>query len=175
MQQHTYYHFDDPDYDDYPSYIELAPDYYCLRKISDLGDTLKNTSLHVNDEMCVLPEGSWAEHLEYMKHHQISAHTFDEKWQLSKKPYLSAWQTLKTKYVIGQCVQAKIVVFYPQGIVLDWGERFYGIAPYELCKQTFGADAMYPNHHLALCLVGFDEVNFWAEFRPSNTQNTPNP
>lgn len=165
MDKCTYYLLNDPEFDKYPRYIELDQAYYCLREIVDFGGECKNTSLYIEDEFFI-SEGSWEECLGDIEDYQISKEVFEEKWQLSLKNHLAKWHSLKARLAIGQFIKAKIVVFYPQGIILDMGECFYGIADYELCKENFGLEKIKIHQLLDLKVVGFDEVNLWVRVEP---------
>ena len=158
-----YYKLYDVEYDVYPKYVEFDEEYYCLRQITQVGNALINTSIDVESEFG-LPEGSFNNCLEFLTT-EISKHTFEELWEISKKPYLSKWETLKKELSIGQSLQGQIVCFYPQGILLDIGKKFYAIANYDDCKAFFGTKKLYPKEVLLLQVGGFDNLNMWVELK----------
>ena len=156
-----YYKINDAEFDMYPTYIELDDDYYCLRQITQVNDTFINTSIAVEGDF-FLPEGSFNDCLEFLTD-EISKQTFEELWEASKKPYLSEWKALKQEFQIGQQVNGQIVCFYPQGIILDIGKKFYAIANYDTCKVFFGTKKLYPKQVLSLQIANFDNLNMWIQ------------
>lgn len=60
--------------------------------------------------------------------------------------------------------------FYPQGIILDYGEKFFSIDPYDFCEKHFGKSQMYSQNTLKLRIKGFDEVHFWVKLSPYITE-----
>ncbi len=155
-----YYRLFNPEFDEYPSFLELDEQYYCLRKITDVAGNLINTSVQINDKFG-LPEGSYADCLEYLTD-EINQEAFEEIWQKSTQKYQKKWEELKSKLKIGQPILAKIICFYPQGIILDIGLKFYGIADYKACRAFFKSEKMYPQQILNLQVSGFDNVNMWV-------------
>lgn len=160
-----YYRLHDDAYDIFPRYIEIDENGYALREVVEFTSEIKNTSLCIDDDF-FLSEGNWAEVLEEIQKNEVSSSVFEEKWELSKEKYLSEWEKIKQKLAIGQALEAKIVCFYPQGIILDCGEKFFGIAPYDFCEKHFGKSQMYPKNTLKLQLNGFDEMHFWIKLLP---------
>ena len=161
-----YYKLYDPEFDKDPSFLELDKEYYCLRKVTDVAGNLINTSIEIQDEFG-LPEGSYSDCLEYLTE-EISKEKFEEVWQKSTEKYQKNWAELKSGLKIGQPISAKIICFYPQGILHDIGLGFYGMADYHLCRAFFGSEKMYPQHALNLQVRGFDEVNMWVEMEIIN-------
>lgn len=162
-----YYYLYDPEFDLYPSYLELDEEYYATRQVAEIQGEWQNTSLVFTDNF-FLPEGSWRENLENLTE-EVSAEIFEKFWEKSFEKHLQDWEKLKSQLKIGQKIKGEIVVFYPQGVILDLGEKFYGIANYQQCKNALGAKKMYPKTAASLEIIGFDEVNKWVSVAPMGT------
>lgn len=75
----------------------------------------------------------------------------------------SAWQHLKNTLKINTIITARIVCFYPQGVMLDIGQGFYGVADYQACKDKLGADKLYPHHTLDVAVRAFMDEYLWVK------------
>lgn len=54
--------------------------------------------------------------------------------------------------------------FYPQGVIVQYGERFYGLANYKDCESHLGLKNMYPQQKIRLYVESFDNENLWINF-----------
>ncbi len=138
-------------------YLELDEACYCLRAIYKTNNRLFNTYLDVEHELYILPEGSLKDSLQFMT--PSSKTEFDALWSESMLPYESAWNKLKMKYKVGDIVNARILCFYPQGIISNFGEDFNALSDYKACEAKFGKEKMYPHHEIELYISGFDDFN----------------
>lgn len=146
-------------------YVELDEALYCLRAVYEVGEGFINTSLQVEHGIYILPEGSFKDSIDAIT--EIEKAAFDDVWSQSVQPYLGSWHELRASIKAGEKVAGKIICFYPQGVVLNIGQLFYGIADYEECKGYLGAEKMYPAQGIELVVAGWDEGNMWVRLKVS--------
>lgn len=142
------------------SYFELDNDMICMRAVYKVDNEIFNTSIHVDKSNYTLPEGSFDQTNKLV---QIDEAEFQKIWRQSTLPYTQDWSLLKTKRKKGDTIVGSIVCFYPQGVILNLGLQFFGLADYDHCKNLLGADKMYPGNKLSLIVQGFDDVNMWIK------------
>lgn len=140
-------------------YLELDDELYCLRAVTEYKDSLINSSVAVEHDDCSLPEGDFKDSLGRMT--EIEKTEFFEAWNKSTLPYAEKWNVFKAKKIIGERVDAEIICFYPQGVILNIGEQFYCLADYQECENILGAGKMYAKEKLRLTVLGFDNDNLW--------------
>lgn len=144
-------------------FLELDEDFYCERAIYDISGIFISTNLRIEDEKYFLPEGSCIDSLEYFtKSTQIE---FIDNWNKAISPSLDSWRKLKSELIIGDKINAEIICFYPQGIILEIGKPFYAIANTNECKKRFGTQEMYPNKKFELTIDEFDDANLWVKLK----------
>lgn len=141
---------------------ELDDDLYCLRAIFITTTDIFNTNLSIEQSQFFLPEGSFEDRLEHLL--IISKEEFQCYWKLSISSHISRWNSLKAKLNIGQKMNTQIVCFYPQGVIVNFKEDFYGLANYEDCLSILGSKHMYPHQHIELFIDHFDDENLWVNF-----------
>jgi len=144
-------------------YVELDEALYCLRAVYQVGEEFINTNLQAAHETYFLPEGSFGDSIDSIT--EIEKATFDDVWNRSVQPYLAGWNELRSRIKTGDKIPGKIICFYPQGVVLNIEQRFYGVADYDECKGYLGAEKMYPGQHVELVLEGYDDVNMWVKLK----------
>lgn len=143
------------------SYYELDHELYCLRAVYETDNALINTNLTIEDSKYFLPEESFEESL-----HEITAISYVEflkKWKKSIFSHIKNWLKLTNELQPEDTITAKIVCFYPQGIILDINKPFYAIANYDKCRTHFGYNKMQPNQLLDMKVVSFDDENMWVK------------
>jgi len=138
-------------------FLELDEEFYCERTVYKTENELINTYLTIEHQLYFLPEGNMKESLEFMN--ASSKTEFENHWEESMNGTESDWKKIKRKYQIGDLIKSKILCFYPQGIILNFGEPFNALSNYEACKTVFGKDKMYPNQELDLKISAFDNIN----------------
>jgi ribosomal protein S1 len=144
-------------------FLELDEELYCERAIYDIDGNFVSTNLTIEDEKYFLPEGSFIDCLESLT--QTTQKEFLDIWNKVTFPHLKNWDKLKIELEIGQIINANILCFYPQGIILNIGQEFYAIADYGECKNKFGADKMHPNEKLEFTIGEFDNNNLWVKLK----------
>ena len=121
-----------------------------------------NTSLSIEQAHFFLPEGNFSDILD--KIISIEKSEFLNFWNQSISKHLSAWNKLKKKFNIGQHIETEIVCFYPQGVIVQYHEKFYGLANYKDCESLLGSNNMYPKQKIRLYIENFDNENLWINF-----------
>ena len=91
----------------------------------------------------------------------ISKSEFDEAWNKNLTQTAARWLIAKFAYPIGTPVQGSIVIFYPQGVIVDLGRCVLGAADYEACRNSTKAELMYPKHKVTAVVKDYDESNQW--------------
>ncbi|BDD05531.1 hypothetical protein [Aureibacter tunicatorum] len=138
-------------------FLEMDSEFYCERAIFKTQDLLVNTYLTIEKKSCFLPEGCLKECLKFMNPSSIAE--FDTLWNESMKASESDWNKLKKKYKIGDVVDSKILCFYPQGVISNFGEGFNALSDYESCKEKFGDEHMSLGYIMKLIIAEFDDTN----------------
>lgn len=144
-------------------FLELDEELYCERSIYNIGEKFVSTNLTIEDEKYFLPEGSFIDSLEHLT--ESTEREFKDNWNKVILPYLDSWSKLKSELVIGHRINAEIICFYPQGIILEIGQAFYAIANYNDCEKHFGTDKMYPHKKIDLTIEEFDNDNLWVKLK----------
>ncbi len=152
-----YYQFNVENVDYFLELDKSDGGYYCLRAIFQKDNELYNTYLAVNHNEFNLPEGDLFHGLEHFKPH--SEKEFQILWKKSMHDYENKWQALKQQFHRGNLVKTKILCFYPQGIISNFGAFFNALSDYEACKERFGEENMYPDKELELEIDEFDDNN----------------
>lgn len=138
-------------------FYELNTELYCERAVFKTPHKITNTFLEIEQESYFLPEGSLKDSLPFMK--PTSKIEFNIIWQKSMKGVEEDWLVLKSKYRIGTKIKSKILCIYPQGVVLDFGEKFYALSSYESCLKKIGKEKIYPKNELELTISAFNDTN----------------
>ncbi|WP_228129365.1 hypothetical protein [Acinetobacter modestus] len=94
----------------------------------------------------------------------IKKEEFLNFWDQSISKYLKRWNELKNKFKIGEMIETEIVCFYPQGVIVQYDEEFFGFVDYNDCKSVLGASNMYPQQKIKLFVENFDDDNLWVNF-----------
>lgn len=138
---------------------EMDEEYYALRAIFKNSEQEYTSNFSETNEFG-LPEGSLKEILDELE--IISKNDFEEMWESIIGKHRNEWELTKSSLDIGMEINAIIKYFYPQGVILDIGELFLGIANYEKCKAILGAEKMYPQTEIQLKIDFFDDENMWV-------------
>ena len=158
---YSYYKYIDTETEENVLY-ELDQEYYCLRSILVTTSLSINTSLSIEQADFFLPEGPFSDILDDMI--PIGKSEFLSYWNQSIVKHLSDWNELKSKFNIGQHIETEIVCFYPQGVIVQYNENFYGLANYKDCESLLGSKHMYPQQKIRLYVDSFDNENLWINF-----------
>ena len=96
---------------------------------------------------------------------EVSADVFHSYWRLSLEKQWPQWLALQQNLALGQELTAKIVCFYPQGVIADVGLDFYAWLDYDECLAWVGKENMRPMHEMVACVSGFDNENLWIKLK----------
>jgi hypothetical protein len=92
----------------------------------------------------------------------ISKHEFEEVWNTHLANHQAEWESNKVLYPVGKKVTGFILIFFPQGVIVDLGDNALGVADYAACKASIKPEFMYPRHKITATVKGYDEVNQWV-------------
>ncbi|MBH2002957.1 MAG: hypothetical protein I8H98_11950 [Moraxellaceae bacterium] len=157
---YSYYKYIDTDGE--ITLYEVDQEYYCLRSIFVNSSECINTNLSIKQTNFFLPEGNFSESLDILT--PIKKEEFLNFWDQSISKYLKRWNELKNKFKIGEMIETEIVCFYPQGVIVQYDEEFFGFVDYNDCKSVLGASNMYPQQKFKLFVENFDDDNLWVNF-----------
>lgn len=156
-RMNTYYRYRIEE-DDSVHHVELDHELYCLRSISSVQGTYRTSNILVEGHF--LPEGSFEDALEELT--AIEKSEFESVWKIALKQYRQEWVKIKEVVYPGRILSAKIVCFYPQGVIMDIDARFVGILSMDDCKRVFGEDYQYPGNKNEFKVAGFVEEQMWV-------------
>ncbi|HEX8834573.1 MAG TPA: hypothetical protein VF719_10255 [Abditibacteriaceae bacterium] len=157
-----YYKFnDDFIFSDGLTYIE-ADDGWTLRQLT-VGDG-QTIASNVNHPQWgfTLPE----KHVNYDDFEEvipITQQEFDTVWNQHLSQHHQQWETAKALYPLGRRVTGAILVFYPQGVIIDLESNALGVADYARCHASAQPEWMYPKHQVKAVVAGYDEENQWIK------------
>ena len=166
-----YFHYMDTESQDQPIAVYVALDDEAWPLQALFGVTVAeavalqwhNSSLNVNHPRHGLPEVCMQEFVSEME--EISAEVFHSYWRLSLEKQWPQWLALQQNLALGQSLTAKIVCFYPQGVIADVGLDFYAWLDYDECLAWAGKENMRSKHEMAACVSGFDNENLWIKLK----------
>jgi hypothetical protein len=144
-------------------YGEYDNEYYCIRAIFEKNSKLVTTNFIDNEYF--LPEGSFCDYKNNLGE-EITEIEFYKLWEMALKPFENKWNELKNKYKIGNNIKANINCIYPQGIILDIGEIFYGVGNYKECEMKYTSKYLYPKNEMNMKIIDFDEKDMWIKLKP---------
>jgi len=58
-------------------------------------------------------------------------------------------------------VHGWIEIFYPQGVIVKFGNGTLGLADHAACRASAASEWMYPGYKITATVHGYDEVNHW--------------
>lgn len=92
---------------------------------------------------------------------EISQEQFNEIWDKAVSPYRVDWDQVKQDYVYGTVVTGSIMMFYPQGVIIQLSETAYAIADTTELRTHTKPELMYPGNQVRGTVTGYDDNNFW--------------
>lgn len=138
-------------------FLELDDEFYCERAIYKTAEDLINTYLTIEHNRYFLPEGSMEDSVVFFEN--ISKSEFDLLWKESTLKFENHWKEFKSKYAVGDKVKTKILCFYPNWVVSNFGEIFNAVSDYKSCVEKIGSNKMYPNTEIEMIISAFDDIN----------------
>lgn len=91
----------------------------------------------------------------------IGRQAFEDVWQGHLQQHRHRWNTVKQVYSIGTPAIGGILIFYPQGVIVDLGDNVLGVADRRACLASAQPEWMYPGHKVTAVVAGYDETNQW--------------
>jgi hypothetical protein len=91
----------------------------------------------------------------------ISKQEFEKIWNAHLANHQVEWDAIKKAHPNGKEEQGFIVVFFPQGVIVDLGDNTLGLADYSTCLASTIPEYMYSKHKVTAIVGGYDEVNQW--------------
>lgn len=93
----------------------------------------------------------------------IAKDEFDSVWNKHLANRANEWSKIKEVYKQGKPVKGYIIIFYPQGVIVELVDGVLGVADYQACKNASSPENMYPNHEVTAIVNGYDELNQWIK------------
>ncbi len=137
-------------------YIELDETLYATRQI--IID--KDNKVEISCIDCCLAEGKVNVEEFVCKYKNISKSEYEKIWEKYTESKRKDWIKIKEKYPIKTQVTGTIKYFYPQGIIVDFGDT-QGCADYNSCRENSDSSSLYPYHIINGEVYGYDENNMW--------------
>lgn len=146
------------------TYAELRDGVY-IRQITVNGvDVIASNFKHPKWSIC-LAEGK-VDIEELLKPpewiHSITKQEFDDIWNAHLVRRQTIWDQVKQVYPVGLNVQGAILIFFPQGAIVDLGGDAIGVADYNACRASTKPEFMYTRHKITAVVKDYDEVNQWV-------------
>lgn len=92
---------------------------------------------------------------------EISQEQFNEIWNKAVAPYRGDWEQVKQDYARGIAVSGSIMMFYPQGAIIQLSGTAYAIADTAELRTHTKPELMYPGYQVQGTVTGYDDNNFW--------------
>jgi hypothetical protein len=156
-----YYKYDDEEgcLDGGVAYVEVG-DGCVWRQVSVRGERTLVSSIQDPEHGLVLADVDmdWAD-LEDVT--EVSPSEFESAWALGLRSHRSAWDASKRAHAVGASVQGQVLMFYPQGVLVDLGAESLGIADFDECRAANQDRWPQCGQVLSAVVSGYDEKNHW--------------
>jgi hypothetical protein len=94
---------------------------------------------------------------------EIPEQEFEAVWDAVLATHDTVWRRSQMRYPIGRPVQGALLIFYPQGVVIQLDQETVGIADYAACRASTAPENMYPRHKVSATVAGYDERQHWIK------------
>ncbi|MBI1280760.1 MAG: hypothetical protein GC179_21730 [Anaerolineaceae bacterium] len=92
----------------------------------------------------------------------IEADEFNAVWERHLQRNEVRWNTAKKSFPINTPVVGCIAIFFPQGVIVELGERIFGVTDYVQARASASADfIMRTGRQISGIVTGYDETNQW--------------
>lgn len=147
--------------------VYLEEDDGCtFRQIIVSGEQRMASNLKYPNEAFALPDG-WVDYDAFEEDFEgvisITQQEFDAVWNQHLLQNHHYWEKVKALYPTGMQITGAILIFYPQGVIVDLGSGALGIAGYAQCQASAQPEWMYPKHQIKAVVAGYDEKNQWIK------------
>ncbi|GIK62640.1 MAG: hypothetical protein BroJett018_04340 [Chloroflexota bacterium] len=92
---------------------------------------------------------------------EITKQEFDEIWNTHLTTRQEIWNQVKQSYPIGMAVQGMILLFFPQGTIVDLGGDAIGVADYEACRASNESKYLGSRQKITAVVKDYDETYQW--------------
>lgn len=92
---------------------------------------------------------------------EITEREFEQVWNEHLNQNEGRWRLAKHAFPIGKQVRGRIVVFYPQGVIVDLGDSVLGVANLADCNSSVANEILSTGHHLSATVAGYDDKYQW--------------
>ncbi len=92
---------------------------------------------------------------------EITKQEFDGIWNAYLATRQAIWNQVKQTYPIGTDVQGVILLFFPQGTIVDLGGDAIGVADRKASRASDESKFMYPRHKITAVVKDYDETYQW--------------
>jgi hypothetical protein len=101
----------------------------------------------------------------------VTREEFDWAWESALASRRAEWEELKRRLPIGRVSDARSLIFYPHGVVMQLGEPFVGLLPLEAYRAHFAEqlqrEPLSVHWSLAAAVEAFDDHYQWVLLRPA--------
>lgn len=141
-------------------FIETS-DGFALREVTIYGDRFLGSNICYPHWGMMLAEAE-VDYDEIESVTPIAQEEFDEVWKAHLAQNAGRWAIIKQAYPTRTIVQGRIAIFYPQGVIVELGDRgTLGLANYNECKASTKPEFMNTKHRVSAIVGGSDELNQW--------------
>lgn len=95
----------------------------------------------------------------------ISEEEFYAVWHLHLAQHQQQWEAAKAQHPLGKAIFGTMLIFYPQGVLVDLGPNAVGVADYWECHASTRPEWMYTKHKIKAIVAGYDEENQWIRLQ----------
>jgi hypothetical protein len=151
---------DDYLFPDGVTYIELDDEGWALRRIIKADDHILLSGISdFKDD--ILPEGTFdIDELGFVVD-IISHEEFEAEWDKGLSLHDTIWKISQKAYPTGTVVQGKLLLFYPQGVIVEIDKDTIGLADYEACRISTQPENLYPGHRVIATVKGYINQQHW--------------
>ncbi len=94
----------------------------------------------------------------------ITDDEFNAVWQEHLRRHETRWTESKKLFPINRTVIGCMKIFFPQGIIVQLGQRAVGVTDYwQACATAHPGFIMGTGYQIASIVTGYDETNQWIE------------
>ena len=94
---------------------------------------------------------------------EITPAVFEAVWESVLVQREIIWQRSQHDYPLGRPVHGTLLVFYPQGVIVQLDDETLGIADYTACRASTTPNNLYPGHRVTAIVKGYDIQQQWIE------------
>lgn len=94
----------------------------------------------------------------------IEADEFNAVWERHLQRTEDKWNTAKKSFPVNTPVLGCIAIFFPQGVIVELGERIFGVTDYMQARASTSPNfIMGTRRQISGIVTGYDEANQWIQ------------